>query len=119
MKIFVDENIPAMTVRELRRLGHEVMDIRGTENEGMTDDVIWKMVKKDGRLLITTDKGFTQKRHEKHHGILIIRLKQPNSLKIHQKIVKAMSLFKDQDWSGFTVVMHDTFHSIWKAKKIK
>ena len=37
MKIFVDENIPVMTVRELRKLGHEVMDIRGTKDEGMAD----------------------------------------------------------------------------------
>src|SRR4030067_1839597 len=106
MKIFVDENIPAMTVKELHRLGHEIMDIRGTENEGMTDEAIWKLVKKDGRLLITTDKGFTQKRHEKHNGILIIRLKQPNRLKIHQKVIKAMNLFKNEDWSGLAVVMH-------------
>ena len=119
MKIFVDENIPAITVKELRRRGHEIMDIRGTDKEGATDDDIWKMIKKDGRLLVTTDKGFTQKRKEKHHGILIIRLKQPNRLKIHQKIIKAMSLFKDEGWSGLTVVTHDTFHSIWKAKNIK
>ena len=31
MKIFVDENIPAMTVRQLRKDGHNVTDIRGTE----------------------------------------------------------------------------------------
>ena len=30
MKIFVDENIPFMTVQELLTLGHDVMDIRGT-----------------------------------------------------------------------------------------
>lgn len=119
MKIFVDENIPIMTVKELHRLGHEIMDIRSSENKGMTDEAIWKIVKKDERLLITTDKGFTQKRSEKHNGILIVRLKQPNRLKIHQKVIKAINLFKNEDWMGLTVVMHDTFHSIWKTKKIK
>lgn len=117
MKIFVDENIPAVTVRELRELGHDVKDIRGTENEGMTDDDIWKMLRTEKRLLITTDKGFLQKRFEKHNGILIIRLKQPNRLKIHMKVMKAMKLFKEKDWQGLTVAMQDTFHSIWKAKK--
>lgn len=82
MKIFVDENIPSMTVRELRNLNYEVTDIRGTANEGMTDDDIWDVVQKDKRLLITTDKGFVQKRMEKHQGILIIRLKQPNRFKM-------------------------------------
>lgn len=117
MKIFVDENIPAMTVRELRGFGHDIKDIRGTESEGMTDEDIWKMLRKDKRLLITTDKGFIEKRYEKHSGILIVRLKQPNRLKIHQKVMKAMSLFKEYDWKGLTVAMQDTFHSVWKAKR--
>ncbi len=119
MKIFADENIPAMTIRELRRLGHEVKDIRGTDDEGITDEDIWKMLRKEKRLLITTDKGFIQKRHEKHSGILIIRLKQPNRIKIHHKVMRAMGLFKEEDWQGLTVAMQDTFHSIWKAKKKK
>lgn len=37
MKILVDENIPAMTVRGLREHGHDVTDIRGTASEGQSD----------------------------------------------------------------------------------
>ena len=117
MKIFVDENIPAITVRELRQNGHDIMDIRGTDNEEMTDEGIWKRVQKDGRLLITTDKGFAQKRNEKHNGILIIRLKQPNRLKIHKKVMRAINLFKEEKWPGLTVIMQDAFHSVWKPKR--
>lgn len=116
MKIFVDENIPSITVRELRQNGHDIIDIRGTDNEGMTDEGIWKIVQKDGRLLITTDKGFSLKRNEKHNGILIIRLKQPNRLKIHNKVIRAMNLFKEEEWLGLTVIMQDAFHSVWKPK---
>jgi predicted nuclease of predicted toxin-antitoxin system len=74
MKIFVDENIPFMTVHALREMGHDVIDVRGTTEEGSPDEALWQMVKKQGRLLITTDKGFTQHREESHHGILIVRL---------------------------------------------
>ena len=83
MKIFVDENIPLMTVRALREIGHDVLDIRGTADEGMTDDALWEMIQPERRLLITTDKGFTQHRDELHHGILIVRLRQPTRRKIH------------------------------------
>ena len=31
MKILVDENIPNITVHGLRAMGHDVLDIRGTE----------------------------------------------------------------------------------------
>jgi predicted nuclease of predicted toxin-antitoxin system len=117
MRILVDENIPFMTVKELCALGHNVIDIRGTEREGMSDDDLWIVAQKEKRLLITTDKGFVRNRNERHHGILIIRLKQPNRLKIHQKVIKGIGLFKEEEWARTTVVMKDMFHSTWKAKK--
>jgi len=117
MKIFVDENIPLMTVQELLGLGHDVMDIRGTEREGITDKELWGIVQKEKRLLISTDKGFLQNRYEKHYGILIIRLKQPNRLKIHKKVMKGIGLFKEEEWPRITVVMQDMFHRTWKSKE--
>ena len=53
MKICVDENIPLNTVAELRDLGHDVLDIRGTLNQGISDDVLWKMIQQESRILIT------------------------------------------------------------------
>jgi len=41
MKILADENIPNITVSELRAMGHDVLDIRGTERQGMLDDELW------------------------------------------------------------------------------
>lgn len=116
MRIIVDENIPLLAVNGLRDLGHDVMDIRGTEFEGISDRELWDIVKKEGRLLVTTDKGFIQNRREKNHGILIIRLKQPNRHKIHQKALKGISLFSEKEWPNKTVVMQDLFHSVWKNK---
>ena len=78
MKILVDEHIPLMTVRTLRLIGHDVRDIRGTLDEGMQDDALWAMAQQEERLLITADKGFTQYCMARPHGVLIIRLRQPN-----------------------------------------
>jgi predicted nuclease of predicted toxin-antitoxin system len=115
MKIFVDENIPLMTVRALREMGHDVRDIRGTVDEGMTDNALWEVVQREGRLLITTDKGFTGHRGELHHGILIVRLKQPNRHKIHQRVMQAMAQFAVDEWSGLLVVMRDVMQSVWRT----
>ena len=38
MKIFVDENIPIKTVKFLREIGHNVKDIRGTSDQGISDE---------------------------------------------------------------------------------
>ena len=115
MKIFVDENIPLMTVRTLREMGHIVTDIRNTPDKGMTDDAVWAMVQREKQLLITTDKGFTQYRNKQHQGILIVRLRQPNRHKIHQRVMKAITQFSEKKWPGMLVVMRDTVQSVWRS----
>jgi predicted nuclease of predicted toxin-antitoxin system len=115
MKVCVDENIPLSTVAELRSLGHDVLDIRGTANQGMPDDLLWELVQKESRLLISTDKGFVQYRNESHHGILIVRLRQPNEQKIHERVMKAMGQFAEDEWAGLVVVMRDAVQSVWGA----
>jgi predicted nuclease of predicted toxin-antitoxin system len=115
MKICVDENIPLGTVSELRNLGHNVLDIRGTANQGIVDDLLWEMAQKEARLLITTDKGFVQYRGELHHGVLVVRLRQPNEQKIHERIIQALNQFPEDEWVGLVVVMRDMVRSIWRA----
>jgi predicted nuclease of predicted toxin-antitoxin system len=83
MKVLVDENIPRMTVDALRGLGGDVKDVRGTSDQGAPDADLWALAMAESRTLITTDKGFTEYRAVPHHGILIVRLRQPNRQKIH------------------------------------
>ena len=94
-----------MTVRELREQDSDVIDIRGTEDQGITDEVLWQKAQKGKCLLITTDKGFSIYREESHHGILIIRLKQPTRLKIHQSVMQAIKRYSESEWPGLMVVM--------------
>ncbi|MFM7319066.1 MAG: DUF5615 family PIN-like protein [Isosphaeraceae bacterium] len=113
MKIAVDENIPLMTLRALMELGHDLLDIRGTEFEGISDTELWALAQQEKRLLITTDKGFTQYRTARHHGILIILLSQANRDRIHQRVMQALSEYSDSQWHGRLVVMRDVAKATW------
>ena len=115
MKVLVDENIPRMTVDRLRELGHDVRDVRGTLEQGSVDSEIWSHVTNEKRLLITTDKGFTEYRGTAHYGILIVRLRQPNRLKIHESIMHAIERFDESQWPGLLVVMRDATISTSRA----
>ena len=117
MKIFIDENIPRMTVQALQDAGHDVKDIRGTTSEGIEDEEIWNIVKQENRLLLTTDKGFSQYRSKNQPGILIILLSKPNRMKLHQKAMKGLSQFTEREWMGKIVVIRDTVQSIWSYEK--
>ena len=41
-------------------------------------------------------KGFAQHRQEAHHGMLIVRLRQPNEAKIHERVMRAVRQFPQQ-----------------------
>jgi len=119
MKILVDENIPLTTVQALRDQGHDVLDIRGTKNEGIKNSSLWKLTQNEHRLFITTDKGFTEYRDTEHFGILIIRLRQPNRKKIHNKVLLAMRNTKEKHWRNLLIVMRDDFQSEYKSHNKK
>jgi predicted nuclease of predicted toxin-antitoxin system len=111
MKILVDENIPLLTVDALRSLGHDVTDVRGTGAQGSTDADLWIAAQQDQRLLITTDKGFTDRRDEEHWGVLVVRLRQPNRQKIHDRVMRALTDVHEADWQGLILIMRDTVKS--------
>ncbi len=115
MRILVDENIPNITVQELRALGHDVLDIRRTERQGMLDDELWPFAQTERRMLVTTDKGFSEHRDEQHCGILVVRLRQPNEQRIHARIMAAFRQFTEHDWPGLLVVMRDAVQSVHRA----
>jgi len=83
------------------------MDIRGTPDQGLEDPDLWRVAVRESRLLITTDKGFTEHRAVTHSGILVVRLRQPNRLKIHQSVMHCIERFSEADWPGLLVVMRD------------
>jgi len=62
-------------------------------------------------LLITTDKGFVR-RSPPHFGILVIRLRQPNTVRIHERIMHAMEHFSESGWPDQTVVIRDQTISV-------
>ncbi len=114
MRILVDENIPLMTVEQIRQLGNDVFDIRGTAEEGISDELLWEQAFREKRLLITTDRGFAHYRDREHYGILIVSLRRPNRHKINKRVLDAMKLFSVEQWPGLLVVMRDRAMSTWR-----
>lgn len=119
MRILVDENIPRISVERLREMGHDVLDIRGTPEEGMSDELLWDKARKEKRLLITTDRGFSRHRDSEHNGILIVSLRMPNRHKINERVIEAMRRFSSSQWPGLLVVMRDQVMSAWQQSKEK
>lgn len=89
MNILIDENFPKKSGDFLQSKGFNVIDIRGTDKEGISDIEIFKIAKKEKAVLLTTDKDFYHTIHftnKPHNGIIVIALSQPNSRKIIEKL---------------------------------
>ena len=110
MKILVDENIPNFTVEQLRQLGHDVKDIRGTQQEGIDDSIVWEIAQSENRLLISTDKIFTHNhyRDKNHKGIILVLLKQPTLMKIHNRIMNAANEYSEEMLQNSLIIIKDT-----------
>jgi len=116
MKLLVDEHNPLMTVFALRELGHDVLDIRGTPEEGLDDPALFRKAQLESRLLITTDKGFFQYRDRMHCGLLIVRLRRPNRYRIHGRIMHALGAYVPHEWRGLLVVLRDVAQGEWRIR---
>jgi hypothetical protein len=76
-----------------------------------------KRAQREGRLLVTTDKGFAAHRAERHHGMLIVLLRQPNRAKIHARVLQGIALFEAEQWPDVLVVMRDSVQSVWRGSE--
>ena len=83
----------------------------------MPDSAVWPIAVTENRLLITTDKGFMEYWGWPHHGILVVRLRQPNRQRIHKVIMQVMDRFSESDWQGMLVVARDTKMTISRYGK--
>ena len=94
MNFFLDENFPKTVEVLLKTRGHNVFDIRSTEFEGSHDSSIFIMAQEKKAIFLTTDKDFfhtVPHLFEKHYGVIVIALRQPNRKSITEKLVFALN----------------------------
>jgi predicted nuclease of predicted toxin-antitoxin system len=62
MKIKLDENLPDGLAVVLNDLGHDTQTVRDEDLTGREDFVLWGVVQREGRFLITQDLDFSDAR---------------------------------------------------------
>ena len=96
MKFLLDENFPKSAARVLTNSGHTVIDIRGTELQGIDDASLFGLALAERAILLTTDRDFYHTvplQYAEHSGVIVIALKQPN----RSAILSRLSWLLEQD----------------------
>ena len=117
MKFFLDENFPKSSEKILQEYGHEVLDIRGTSKEGLSDLEIFKLAQKNKSIFLTTDKDFFHTipfQFDHHFGVIIVALNQPNGLAINSKLEWFLENFDFQNIKSKVVLLKDASYLIKK-----
>lgn len=76
MKFKIDENLPTEVLSDLRTAGHEADSLPDEGLAGAPDPVVLDTVQREGRILMTLDKGIADIRTyppERYAGIVLFR----------------------------------------------
>lgn len=111
MNFLLDENFPKAEHDVLQGLGHASFDLRGTAEEGMSDEGIFRRAQDLGAVFLTTDRDFFHTiphLHPAHHGVVVIALRQPNRLRIIEKMNWIIGHLKPEDFRDRVFQLRDT-----------
>jgi predicted nuclease of predicted toxin-antitoxin system len=95
MIFFLDENFPKSATELLESKGHKVIDIRGTSDEGSSDERIFSLAQKNKAVFLTSDRDFFHtipQLYDKHFGVVVFALRQPN----RERLLERLEWFLDQ-----------------------
>ena len=115
MKFFLDENIPKTCGDHLKSLSHELVDIRGTKNEGLDDRSIFKLAQINSAIFLTTDKDFFHTipyLFEKHHGVIVISLSKPDRKSIKEKLLWILDNCDISNISDKVILLRDNSYLV-------
>lgn len=111
MKFLLDENFPRSANHFLVARGHEVIDFRGTADEGMADSEVLAMTQRLHAVLLTTDRDFFHTLHtigKPHPGIIVVALRQPNRAAILARMEWALEHLREAKFPNRVFQLRDS-----------
>lgn len=115
MTFLLDENFPKSAERLLIELGHHVIDIRGTEQQGADDFQLFNLAQQHKAILLTTDRDFyhtVSLNYSDHFGVIVIALKQPNRNAILARLSWVISQGMIETLQNTVVMLRDNSYRI-------
>lgn len=108
MRLPADEHVPRSSIRALREAGHEVAAV-GEETPGAPDSALLERARREGRVLITFDKGFGARIFQTGEaapgeGIVLFRLERVDVAFVTAVLLRLASGEAVQPRGQFTVV---------------
>ena len=104
----VDENLPADVRNLLKSRGYDAVTVLDQGMGGASDNELWATVQREGRLLVTCDKGFANVREfrpVKSAGVVLLRPRRSGRTPVVQLIQRLLDEHELDDLAGKLVVV--------------
>ena len=89
MKFLLDENFPCSAAEVIASSGHVPLMLKDFCDSGESDEVIFDIAQSQEAIILTSDRDFYHTvplLHPRHHGIVVISLRQPNRKAILERL---------------------------------
>ncbi len=109
-KLKLDENLPASLQGRLVALGFDVDTARQEGLNGKPDSSVLSAAAAEGRIIVTQDLDFADLRRADvaaSAGVIIVRLADPESSRLIERIVRALQSEHVHEWPERLVVITD------------
>jgi len=109
----IDEDLPWQISELFVSRGHDAKTVVGQGWQGFSDDILWQRIQREGRWLITGDKGFADLRAHppgSHAGVILLRPQEESRRAYYELVEAALDRIELDDLAGAIVVV--THHGL-------
>lgn len=119
MKFLVDENISSSTAAFLVEKGHDVLELSGSELQGISDQKIIELAAKEKRVILTHDLDFGEMyyfREKPVFGIIVLRIEPQTPEEVNRVLASFLSETEEKldDLSDALIVVEKSKYRIRK-----
>jgi predicted nuclease of predicted toxin-antitoxin system len=118
VKIKVDENLPTEVADDLRAMGHDAETVFSESLSGAADPHVIDVAAREGRALITLDKGIADVRRyppSKYYGIILLRPRTTGRLQVMAFVRTHIPLIPMNDPRGHLIVISEVSIRVRRA----
>lgn len=115
MLFLADENIPMLLVKELRKAGHDVKDLKEEKLFGTPDKKILETAFSENRIILTLDKDFLHLAEQNpfsHKGIILLRFSDKKPQNIIRKFIPQLKRKHSGKFKNSVTIVSDGFIEI-------
>jgi hypothetical protein len=114
LEFLIDECVSPSTVKMLRQLGHNVLEIKELNRFGLKDTEIYKLACQQNRVIFTLDKGFQRYSPSQCAGIIVSVVKPNTPLRYEPRLKHLLTTTHLDEIKGKLVLLEEKRHRFIK-----